>query len=107
MEVDQTNDGDELTIDESKLGPPFGIVINGHSLVSLSVHYFHGIYSHSFLLLTQLAEACLEGKREVSITGDSQSMQGSHLLQGHPTPCLLYTSPSPRDATLSRMPSSA
>ena len=25
----------------------------------------------------------------------------------HPIPCLLYTSPSPRDATLSRMPSSA
>ena len=25
----------------------------------------------------------------------------------HITPCLLYTSPSPRDATLSRMPSSA
>ena len=25
----------------------------------------------------------------------------------HPTSCLLYTSPSPRDATLSRMPSSA
>ena len=25
----------------------------------------------------------------------------------HPTNCLLYTSPSPRDATLSRMPSSA
>ena len=24
-----------------------------------------------------------------------------------PNPCLLYTSPSPRDATLSRMPSSA
>ena len=26
---------------------------------------------------------------------------------GHPENCLLYTSPSPRDATLSRMPSSA
>ena len=26
---------------------------------------------------------------------------------GHPSTCLLYTSPSPRDATLSRMPSSA
>ena len=26
---------------------------------------------------------------------------------GHPGGCLLYTSPSPRDATLSRMPSSA
>ena len=25
----------------------------------------------------------------------------------NPNPCLLYTSPSPRDATLSRMPSSA
>ena len=25
----------------------------------------------------------------------------------HPLSCLLYTSPSPRDATLSRMPSSA
>ena len=27
--------------------------------------------------------------------------------QGDITTCLLYTSPSPRDATLSRMPSSA
>ena len=27
--------------------------------------------------------------------------------QGTPNGCLLYTSPSPRDATLSRMPSSA
>ena len=27
--------------------------------------------------------------------------------QAHPSFCLLYTSPSPRDATLSRMPSSA
>ena len=28
-------------------------------------------------------------------------------MAGHATRCLLYTSPSPRDATLSRMPSSA
>ena len=28
-------------------------------------------------------------------------------LPGYNQPCLLYTSPSPRDATLSRMPSSA
>ena len=35
---------------------------------------------------------------------------GSNILQqpgGQPTPCLLYTSPSPRDGLLSRMPSSA
>ena len=35
----------------------------------------------------------------------------SHILNSieivHETGCLLYTSPSPRDATLSRMPSSA
>ena len=31
----------------------------------------------------------------------------SRKLTATPTPCLLYTSPSPRDATLSRMPSSA
>ena len=28
-------------------------------------------------------------------------------VEKHPNACLLYTSPSPRDATLSRMPSSA
>ena len=31
----------------------------------------------------------------------------SQTLQAFLNPCLLYTSPSPRDATLSRMPSSA
>ena len=35
------------------------------------------------------------------VTGDPR------LLERHSDPCLLYTSPSPRDATLSRMPSSA
>ena len=33
--------------------------------------------------------------------------QRSHILTDRNGPCLLYTSPSPRDATLSRMPSSA
>ena len=33
--------------------------------------------------------------------------QFSQLFIELPLPCLLYTSPSPRDATLSRMPSSA
>ena len=32
---------------------------------------------------------------------------GHRWSDGHPFTCLLYTSPSPRDATLSRMPSSA
>ena len=29
------------------------------------------------------------------------------LVEGNPTTCLLYTSPSPRDTAISRMPSSA
>ena len=34
-------------------------------------------------------------------------LDDEHLNHGHHVTCLLYTSPSPRDATLSRMPSSA
>ena len=33
--LDENNQDDGYIIDESKLGPPFGIVINGHSLVSV------------------------------------------------------------------------
>ena len=36
--------------------------------------------------------------------GDTGSRNPAYLAKN---PCLLYTSPSPRDATLSRMPSSA
>ena len=40
-----------------------------------------------------------------SITGDYNANFMNHVMVN--TTCLLYTSPSPRDATLSRMPSSA
>ena len=40
-------------------------------------------------------------------TGFSLDTWDEHLLAGQTHTCLLYTSPSPRDATLSRMPSSA
>ena len=36
-----------------------------------------------------------------------EAHRGQGRRTGHPYICLLYTSPSPRDATLSRMPSSA
>ena len=38
-----------------------------------------------------------------TVDGDGKYTKNVHLFEG----CLLYTSPSPRDATLSRMPSSA
>ena len=40
--------------------------------------------------------------QKVALRRHHQKMTDLHLLS-----CLLYTSPSPRDATLSRMPSSA
>ena len=49
------------------------------------------------------------GNRTHGTTGKSPLNEFSDFEEGMllPLPCLLYTSPSPRDATLSRMPSSA
>ena len=47
------------------------------------------------------AEKCLKDISEGKLEPRGK---GTH---PHPCYCLLYTSPSPRDATLSRMPSSA
>ena len=44
---------------------------------------------------------------EVRISRASPARTAAAARPGLPIPCLLYTSPSPRDATLSRMPSSA
>eukprot|EP00830_Metopus_es_P010678 TRINITY_DN20307_c0_g1_i1.p1 TRINITY_DN20307_c0_g1~~TRINITY_DN20307_c0_g1_i1.p1 ORF type:complete len:105 (-),score=18.55 TRINITY_DN20307_c0_g1_i1:7-282(-) len=39
--------------------------------------------------------------------GETEILKMSHVVIDKDIPCLLYTSPSPRDATLPRMPSSA
>ena len=46
---------------------------------------------------------------QVAVIGPTQVGKSSvaNMLIGQSVACLLYTSPSPRDATLSRMPSSA
>ena len=51
----------------------------------------------------------LEARREIGrlIDAVKPDVVHAHNVYHHLTPCLLYTSPSPRDATLSRMPSSA
>ena len=38
--LEESNESEDDLMDESKLGPPFGIVINGHSLVrkSYNIH---------------------------------------------------------------------
>ena len=57
----------------------------------------------------------LEGKGKVSVSKDKKKvadLTGKHIIiatgaRARVIPCLLYTSPSPRDGLLSRMPSSA
>ena len=39
VSLEESNEDDEYLMDESKLGPPFGIVINGHSLVRKVIIY--------------------------------------------------------------------
>ena len=46
-------------------------------------------------------------EREKARTGPPEGFPGFPVIPGERYTCLLYTSPSPRDATLSRMPSSA
>ena len=67
----------------------------------------------------EATEIIRRGEADVMLSGGTHSMihpfgvTGFNLLTAlstnndDPTGCLLYTSPSPRDATLSRMPSSA
>ena len=46
-------------------------------------------------------------KKDVAMADAEQVKNQTGFSIGGVSPCLLYTSPSPRDATLSRMPSSA
>ena len=55
-----------------------------------------------------LSVSTLDDKDMLDDNGVSQESIGQQYLQTHNNwPCLLYTSPSPRDGLLSRMPSSA
>ena len=53
-----------------------------------------------------LDEAVIDRAVEIASMNHPINEQ-SHVLEIGPGPCLLYTSPSPRDGLLSRMPSSA
>ena len=66
--------------------------------------YFTQIIRYAFLRRIQREKRQLEIKNKIiERSGYSEVFDDNNTLDG----CLLYTSPSPRDATLSRMPSSA
>ena len=50
-------------------------------------------------------DTCRKALKEIE--GDGHNVTLIDVREDGMDPCLLYTSPSPRDATLSRMPSSA
>ena len=60
-------------------------------------------------LLEQLTNIGLEVETVESLSAGNELFKVAKIIkiEKHPNACLLYTSPSPRDATLSRMPSSA
>ena len=65
-----------------------------------------GLNRHGVVALQQRIEEFVQGDRGAGAVAVGEVLLGQHLTDGG-DPCLLYTSPSPRDATLSRMPSSA
>src|SRR5665647_697224 len=63
-------------------------------------------FADYLLYIDGKAAGVIEAKKEGStLTG--VEVQSARYAQGLPSTCLLYTSPSPRDGLLSRMPSSA
>ena len=60
-----------------------------------SIHIFKGLIQGGVDLL------------EIGIPFSDPLLDGITIQQSHTRACLLYTSPSPRDGLLSRMPSSA
>ena len=61
----------------------------------------------SLQLGSSLARIARESGQPISIDADLVRHLQAPPVQGRYTPCLLYTSPSPRDRQKSRMPSSA
>ena len=60
-------------------------------------------------LVVDMATASTARVNLVKAAAEGREIEPGHAIdsEGNPTTCLLYTSPSPRDGLLSRMPSSA
>ena len=83
---------------------------NIHAALGVAIREFplnNGFGFADYLLYVN-GKACgvIEAKK-VGATLTGVEVQSGRYAQGLPASCLLYTSPSPRDRTRSRMPSSA
>ena len=65
----------------------------------------HGLSTGAYIVLSGQTTTAYSGEYQITVT--STTTFTYTLLASTTSPCLLYTSPSPRDGLLSRMPSSA
>eukprot|EP00656_Telonema_subtile_P044476 TRINITY_DN50731_c0_g1_i2.p1 TRINITY_DN50731_c0_g1~~TRINITY_DN50731_c0_g1_i2.p1 ORF type:complete len:422 (-),score=83.95 TRINITY_DN50731_c0_g1_i2:51-1316(-) len=103
-------------------GSTFGVAMQGRKLLGLADSYFGNAvlgFNHTMTVgsvlessLSDLSLALKQARKEVNsdIAKDTVAWLNEHRTKSPLNPlaaCLLYTSPSPRDRTRSRMPSSA
>ena len=116
----QTNPGtaQEMSTEDALLSLPDGEAVMKLLSVQEQISVCHNgdvaaLKGPSALALYRVLQECItnilkhavdkSASIQLDVNGDSILLQSSNLLLG----CLLYTSPSPRDGLLSRMPSSA
>ena len=86
---------------------PWGDALKGTKFESADVEKMRTLFDYLRFCLEQVV-------KDNELGALTEALEGQYVLPGpggdpirNPKVCLLYTSPSPRDATLSRMPSSA
>ena len=89
-----------------KNGDYFGLKVQGDSMIDAGIH-------EGDTVIIKRTDTADNGKIVVALIDENEAMlkrirkKGKVVALESANSCLLYTSPSPRDATLSRMPSSA
>ena len=107
----------KLTAPDAASDDHFGksVAIDGDTVVVGRPQWYNDGSGSVYLFLTtdggatyaQLAKLTAPDAAAKDMFGWSVAIDGETVVATAPYVCLLYTSPSPRDATLSRMPSSA
>ena len=82
-----------------------GVNIPTNKKVSVGLTYIHGIGDKSALNICE--KAGIDKDKRVNELLETEVIQIREIIDGSYKVCLLYTSPSPRDLSTSRMPSSA
>ena len=99
------NDSDGIvTVNASGSNPPFEYSIDGVNYETNNT--FTDLASGDYMFFVRDVNGVVIETNTITIF-NPEELIGSSALMNTTITCLLYTSPSPRDATLSRMPSSA